>query len=120
MMILAMAASYNPDLEAPGNIRLPFDLRTCELIPERWQRWLSFDPVNMVETGVQALKSMHGLYIDVGIHDQYNIQYGSRRMVDRCDQFGIECHYEEFDGTHSGIDHRMERSLPYLAKALRE
>ena len=26
---------------------------------------------------------------------------------------------EEFDGTHSGIDHRMERSLPYLVRALR-
>ena len=41
MMILAMAASYDPDPDNPENIRLPFDLRTCELIPERWQRWLA-------------------------------------------------------------------------------
>mgnify|MGYP000706487245 CR=1 FL=1 len=26
--------------------------------------------------------------------------------------------YEEFDGTHSGIDYRMDISLPYLARKL--
>jgi hypothetical protein len=31
----------------------------------------------------------------------------------------IKHHYEEFDGTHSGIDHRLDVSLPYLAKRLR-
>ncbi len=89
------------------------------MIPERWQRWLSFDPVNMVEAGAQALKSLHGLYIDVGIHDQYNIQYGSRRLVDRCDQLGIDYHYEEFDGTHSAIDWRLDHSLPFMVTALK-
>ncbi len=119
MMILAMAASYDPNPEAPGEISLPFDLKTCEMIPERWQQWLSFDPVNMVEASVQALKSLHGLYIDVGIHDQYNIQYGSRRLVDRCDQLGIDYHYEEFDGTHSAIDWRLDHSLPFMVTALK-
>ncbi len=119
LMIAAMAASYDPDLEEPGKIRLPFDLHRCELIPSRWQRWLSFDPVNMVEAGVQALNSLHGFYFDVGIHDQYNIQYGSRRLADRCDQLGIECHYEEFDGTHSTIDWRLDHSLPFMVTALK-
>jgi enterochelin esterase-like enzyme len=119
MMILAMAASYDPDPESPEKISLPFDLRTCELIPERWQRWLSFDPVEMVETGTQALKSLHGLYIDVGSDDQYNIQYGSRRLVNRCDQLGIDYHYEEFDGTHSAIDWRLDHSLPFMVTALK-
>jgi hypothetical protein len=26
--------------------------------------------------------------------------------------------YEEFDGTHSGIDYRMNASLPFLYRAL--
>lgn len=119
MMILAMAASYDPDPQRPAKISLPFDLRTCELIPARWQQWLSYDPVNMVETGAAALKSLHGLYLDVGIHDQYNIQYGCRRLVDRCDQLGIDYHFEEFDGTHSALDWRLDHSLPFLVTALK-
>jgi enterochelin esterase-like enzyme len=119
MMILAMAASYDPDPENPEKIRLPFDLRTCELIPERWEQWLSFDPVNMVAKGEKALKSLHGLYVDVGIHDQYNIQYGSRSLVDRFDQLAIAHRYEEFDGGHSALDWRLDHSLPFLATALK-
>ena len=119
MMIHAMAASYDPDPKNPAKISLPFDLRTCELIPERWDRWLSFDPVNRVAKRQEALKSLHALYIDVGIHDQYNIQYGSRSLVDRFNQLGIDHHYEEFDGGHSALDWRLDHSLPFLAKALK-
>jgi len=120
MMILAMAASYDPDPEAPSRIRLPFDLRTCELIPERWERWQALDPLHMLERSADALESLHGLYIDVGIYDQYHIQYGTRRLVDRMKELGIEHFYEEFEGTHSSIDWRLDHSLPYLADALKK
>jgi S-formylglutathione hydrolase FrmB len=120
MMILAMAASYDPDPAQPSRIRLPFDLRTCELDPERWKHWLDSDPLFMLEQHAGALGSLHGLYIDVGIYDQYHIQYGTRRFVDQLTQFGIEHHYEEFEGTHSSIDWRLDHSLPYLVKALKK
>ena len=32
---------------------------------------------------------------------------------------GIEHMYQEFDGTHSGIDYRMDVSLPFPYKALK-
>ncbi len=32
---------------------------------------------------------------------------------------GIEHRYDEFDGTHSGIDSQMDTSLPFLVKCLR-
>jgi len=118
MMVLAMAASYDPDPRHPETIRLPFDLRTCEIIPERWDRWLAFDPLNMVEQGAEALRSLHGLHLEVGVHDQYNIQYGSRRLVDRLKALDINYCYEEFEGTHSAIDWRLDHTLPYLAQSL--
>ena len=31
---------------------------------------------------------------------------------------GITHTYEEFDDTHSGIDYRMDRSLPFLTRSL--
>jgi S-formylglutathione hydrolase FrmB len=119
MMVLAMAASYDPDPAQPSRIRLPFDLRTCKLDPARWKHWLGSDPLVMLEQRAGALKSLHGLYIDVGIYDQYHIQYGTRRFVDQLTQRGVGHHYEEFEGTHSSIDWRLDHSLPYLVGALK-
>lgn len=120
LMILAMAASYDPDPADPSRIRLPFDLRSCELIPERWARWLAFDPLNLLDEGAAALKTMHALYIDVGQYDQYHIQFGTRQLVDALTAHGVPHRHEEFDGTHSAIDWRLDHSLPYLAAALKK
>jgi S-formylglutathione hydrolase FrmB len=119
MMLLAMAASYDPDPERPERIRLPMDLRTCEIDPERWRAWLAFDPLELLESHADALRSLHGLYIDVGRYDQYNIQFGTRRFVDRLVALGIGHRYEEFEGTHSAIDWRLDHSLPFLVDALK-
>ena len=119
MMILAMAASYDPDPRNPENIRLPFDLQTCKLIPERWDRWLAFDPVHRAAQAREALQSLHALIIEVGIHDQYNIQFGSRQLLNRYNSLEIDCQYEEFDGSHSSIDWRLDHVLPKLASALK-
>ncbi len=119
MMILAMAASYDPDTAHPESIQLPFDLRTCEIDEQRWANWLAFDPLVMLEDSVDALNSLPGLYIDVGMYDQYNIQYGTRRFTDRLGELGIKHHYEEFEGTHSSIDWRLDTSLPFLVNALK-
>lgn len=119
MMILAMAASYDPDPADPSRIRLPFDLRTCELDPDRWKNWQAFDPLSMVEQFDNALQSLHGLYIDVGMSDQYHIQYGTRRFADELEKRRIAHHFEEFEGTHSAIDWRLDHSLPFLVNALK-
>ena len=121
LMVIAMAASYDPAPDSEHGIRLPFDLHTMELDPQAWARWLEFDPLHMIERAScqQALRGLLGLYIDVGWRDQYNIQYGNRRLQRRLKQLGIECRYEEFDGTHSSIDWRLDISLPFLAKALK-
>lgn len=119
LMILAMAASYDPDPAAPERIRLPFDLRSCTLDPERWAQWLRFDPLTLLDSRAEALASLYGLYIDVGRFDQFNIQYGTRRFVDALQARGIAHRYEEFDGSHSAIDWRLDHSLPYLASVLK-
>ena len=103
-------------------IRLPFDLHTLEVDEEAWNNWLNFDPVVMIENPdcQEALRSLRGFYLDVGWRDQYNIHHGNRRLHRRLEELDIPCHYEEFDGTHSGIDWRLDYSLPYLARVLQE
>ncbi|MGB5291928.1 MAG: alpha/beta hydrolase-fold protein [Lysobacterales bacterium] len=118
LMTLAMAASYDPGDSQETAIQLPFDLHTCELDMNRWNRWLAHDPLNLLESYAEQLASLHMLYIDVGSRDQYNIQYGTRAFIRRLEKSGIGHHFEEFDGTHSGMDWRLDISLPMLAKAL--
>lgn len=120
LMTLAMAASYDPDTAQPRRIRLPFDLRTCTLDEERWARWLAHDPLNLTQADAAALGSLRGLYIDVGDEDQYGIQYGSRALADRLLAWGVPVHFEEFRGSHSAIDWRLDHSLPFLAAALKK
>ena len=50
LMVLAMAASYDPAVDEPCGIRLPVTLDTCEIIPDRWQNWLDRDPVQLVNS----------------------------------------------------------------------
>jgi hypothetical protein len=119
IMNLCMAATYDPDRRAPNGFRLPFNLETGEVIPERWSKWRAHDPVNLVNKYRANLKSLRGIYIDCGARDQYHIHYGCRILSKRLVQAGIKHRYEEFDDTHSDVDYRMDVSLPYLSRALR-
>ena len=114
LMVLCLAASYSPDPSAPLGLALPFDLRHCELNSAVWQRWLAFDPLHQVEHHASVLQQLRGLWIDVGRHDQYFIHYGARALHDQLVRLGVDHQWEEFDGTHSGIDWRYDSSLPWL------
>jgi len=115
---LAMAASYDPDPTQFLGIRLPVDLETCELIPERWQNWLAHDPVRMVEACADNLRRLKAIYIDCGNEDQFHLHYGARQLNRALTRLGIAHTYEEFPDNHSDIDYRMDISLPLLARAL--
>lgn len=117
--LLAMAATYDPDLGSYLGIRLPVDLYTGELIPERWKNWLAHDPALLIERHADGLRRLKGVYIDCGDHDQFALHFGARRVHRALDRLGIAHVYEEFPDDHSAVDYRMDRSLPFLEKALR-
>jgi S-formylglutathione hydrolase FrmB len=119
IMNLCMAASYDPDPHAPNGFRLPFNLETGERIEARWQRWLQHDPINLVRAHRDSLKRLKGIFIDCGWRDQYRLHYGARILSKRLAEAGIPHRYEEFDGTHSNVDYRMDVSLPFLYRALK-
>ncbi len=122
LMILAMAATYDPAPELPFGIRLPVNASTCEMDTDLWQRWLAWDPVRMIETAAaqENLKRLKCVFIDCGSQDQYSLVFGARRLAARLSKLGIEHRYEEFSDNHSGIDYRMDVSLPVMYSALCE
>src|SRR3954451_3444652 len=115
---LAMAASYDPDPSQFLGIRLPVTFDTCEVIEERWANWLRHDPVVALESRPDNLRRLKALYLDCGINDQFNLLYGARRFVRRLNELGIAHRYEEFADNHTGVDYRLDESLPFLAQAL--
>ena len=120
LMLLAQAASFDPDPnpETFLGLRLPVTFDTCELIEERWNNWLAWDPARIVQTHAQAIGRLKAFFLDCGTEDQYNILYGTRRIHKALEERGIAHRYEEFPDNHSGIDYRMDISLPFLARAL--
>jgi enterochelin esterase-like enzyme len=118
MNILAMAASYDPDPSLFLGMRLPVTFDTCEIIEDRWNNWLLHDPVVTVDTHVDKLRRLRALYIDCGTNDQFNLLYGARRLVKRLEASRITHRYEEFPDNHTGVDYRMDESLPFLVRAI--
>jgi enterochelin esterase-like enzyme len=118
LMTLAMCATYDPDPSAYCGIRLPVDMRTCALIPERWKNFLAWDPVVMAKERGPGMKALKALWIDCGEVDQYNLVYGARRLHALLTEQDVPHVYEEFPDDHSSVDYRMDKSLPFLAKAL--
>ncbi|MCC6195090.1 MAG: hypothetical protein IT518_11530 [Burkholderiales bacterium] len=119
LMELAMAATYDPDPGAPLGFRLPFDLDSGELIPQRWAKWLEHDPIHLVGRYARNLRKLRGVYLDCGWRDQYFLHYGARILSRAMTRHRVAHVYEEFDDTHSSIDYRMDRSLPYLYRCLK-
>jgi enterochelin esterase-like enzyme len=118
LMTLAMCATYDPDPSAYWGVRLPVTFDTCEIIPDRWRNFLNHDPCVIAETRGEGLKKLKGLWIDCGDADQYNLVYGARRLHRTLEKMSVAHVYEEFADNHSSVDYRMDRSLPFLAKAL--
>lgn len=118
---LAMAACYSPNPDAPHGFDLPFDTETGELREEVWSRWLAWDPVCIVDTTqgrLDALRSLRLIYLDAGLRDEFNLQYGARIFAKRLKERGIHFVHQEFDDGHFNIQYRYDVSLKAISDAL--
>ncbi len=112
-----MAACYSTDED--GTVRLPFDTATGQLIPDVWERWLAWDPVRMVPTHADALRSMRAIYIDAGKKDEWYLDLGAEAFRRALADIGVtDVFFELFDATHMGIEYRYPKALKYLAERL--
>lgn len=119
-MTIAMATCYSPNPQRPGIwCDLPFEQNTCELVPEVWQKWLSYDPVQLISSTSAALKQLKWLHLDCGSEDEFCAQFGHRRMSKKLDECLVEHYCTEFSGGHSGTSSRWEFRFKELAPVLR-
>jgi S-formylglutathione hydrolase FrmB len=112
-----MAACYSAD--GDGTVRLPFEPATGELFADVWERWLAWDPVRMVETHADAVRSLRAIYIDAGTRDEFYLDLGAEAFRRALAEAGVtDVHFELFDATHMAIEYRYPLSLKYLAERL--
>lgn len=112
-----MAACYSAD--ADGTVHLPYDIATGQLIPVVWERWLTKDPVRMVEAHAEDLRSMKAIYIDAGKRDEFFLDLGAEAFWRALEHSGVtDVFFELFDATHMSIEYRYPLSLKYLAERL--
>jgi hypothetical protein len=64
------------------------------------------------------MRSHLALFFDAGIADEYNLQLGTRQVVAKLSQAGIQCVHEEFEGGHMNTPYRYDRSFEVITKAL--
>lgn len=115
---LCAAASFDPDPTCYLGIRLPLDPYTAERTPERWKNWLGYDPLVMVDRYESALNKLKLVYFDCGNRDQFNLQFGARRLHQILKQKGIQHSFEEFPGDHQNLDYRLDPCLQKLISVL--
>ncbi len=116
--VVAMAACYSPNPSAPHGFDLPFDVETGEMREDVWKRWLEWDPVYLVDKHLDALRSLRLIYLDAGLRDEFNLQYGARIFCKRLEERGIPFVHEEFDDGHFNVQYRYDNSLAAISKAM--
>ncbi|MEP6900977.1 MAG: alpha/beta hydrolase-fold protein [Actinomycetota bacterium] len=113
---VGMSVCYSPDPGSELGFDLPFDLKTGELRADIWAKWLAHDPVRLVESSVENLKSLKLLFIDAGTSDEYFLDLGARVLCERLKKFDIPHVTEEFDGGHFNTSYRQNRSLELISE----
>ena len=116
--IVGMAACYSPDPQAELGVALPFDLATGLPRDEVFERWLAFDPLRMIGTHADALRSLRALFLDCGNRDEFHLHHGARAFAADLQRHGIAHEYQEFADGHMNVSYRYDQSLPALARAL--
>ena len=119
LITLGCAAAFSAT--ADGTPELPFDPASGRLVPERWQRWLDWDPVRMLARYADAARTWRAVWIDAGTRDEAQLDLGAAAFHDELLARGVSpdvVRYELFDAGHMGIDYRYPLALAWLAKRL--
>ncbi len=113
---IGYAACYSPNVDSAWGFDLPFDLETGEWKEDVWARWRAWDPIELIGEYESALRAMQLLFLDAGLRDEFNLQFGARTFVARLKRAGIPYRHEEFDDEHFDIAYRYDVSLQAMSE----
>lgn len=119
MMLLSLAPCYAPNIaNAPLFGDLFFDLHSGEIIPEIWEKYLSWDPIHFIPRHSEAAQKLKFILLDAGKSDEYGLQLGHRQIAKQLMNLKIPHEISEFPGGHGGQSWRFENRLEILFKKM--
>lgn len=116
-----LASCYTPNVERPPFfVDLPIEFPSGAIVSDLWDKWLSYDPVVSWRPRSEQLRRLRGIRLDVGYHDEFDLQYGHRLLSRGMTGAGIAHEAVEHDGTHgSRLFERIQLSLEWFSRTLR-
>ncbi|MEO0335345.1 MAG: alpha/beta hydrolase-fold protein [Pseudomonadota bacterium] len=114
---IAMCRCYLP-MDNKEGFEFPVDIDTGVRIEERWQRLKEQDPVVFLHQRKDKVEKLKAIYVDVGLFDQYNLQFGGRQIRQCLRPMGVDLTYTEFEGSHNDLGKRRPQMLEWLDKQL--
>ena len=113
---IAMATCYSPNAESELGFDLPVAPETGEIRHNIFDKWLSYDPLRMLDekNNADALRQLDHLFLDAGETDEFALQWGLRRFHEKLKAQNIDAHVEYFKGGHFAMDDRWQQSLKVI------
>ncbi len=121
---LGVLAAFHPDpANPPFFVDFPFDLVRGEIVldDEEYDRYLDALPLRRAAAARDALRSLAGLALDVGLGDQFlHIPTGTLALSRTLGELRIPHLLDVYDGDHrQRVSERLERVvLPWVAERL--
>ncbi len=116
----AMSACWSPNLDNPEFfVDLPFEYPSGNVIPEVAMKWYSHDVFTLIDSNVANLNSLDGIYMDIGLNDELNMEEAYPFLIQKLDAYGVEYTYETFEGGHfTNSFERLAVSLAFISDTM--
>jgi S-formylglutathione hydrolase FrmB len=118
--IYALSAALSPNLNNPPYfVDLPFEYPSGKIVEPIKQKWMEQDPLTMVTKYADSLKSMNGIYFDIGTEDLLGFKDASDTFHNKLLSLGINHEYFIYEGGHSdkGVE-RAIKAITFLSNLL--
>lgn len=113
---VAMSLCYSPHPTRKNHIQLPVDPKTGKMVPQIWNNYKKYDPIEFLKVRKKNLKHLRRVYLDVGNRDQYHLQFGARQIRELLKASNVSLDYSEFNGNHFDISLRRPQVWSWLKK----
>ena len=116
----SMCAAWSPNMtNPPFMVDVPFAFPSGAIIPDVRDRMLKHDVFTMLDTHMDDMKSLNGVFIDCGDQDELGMTGIVDAFCMKMNAMGVEHTYETFNGGHfDNMYSRLERSLTFTSQKM--
>jgi len=113
----SMSAAWSPNMNNPPfMVDLPFAYPSGAIIPAVRDRMLKHDVFTMLDTHMDDMNSLNGIFIDCGALDELGMTPMVDAFCQKMDAMAIDYTFESFQGGHfTDMYSRLQRSLAFVS-----